>query len=51
MRGTLKKLLVREEDKFAHSVERLNNLRRHIDEGNDRIASQKALIGRLRANG
>jgi hypothetical protein len=50
MRVSLKTLLVEEENKFAHSAERLNKLRRYIDEGNDRIASQKSLIERLRAS-
>jgi hypothetical protein len=50
MRTSLKKLLVEEENKFAHSVEWLNRILRYIDEGNDRIASQKSLIERLRTN-
>jgi hypothetical protein len=50
MRTSLKKLLVEEENKFAHSAERLNRILRYIDEGNDRIASQKSLIERLRTN-
>jgi hypothetical protein len=51
MRGILKKLLIEEEDRFAQSVERLNNVVRYIDGGNRRIASQKSLIRRLKDNG
>jgi hypothetical protein len=51
MRGMLKKLLIEEEDRFAQSVERLNNVARYIDGGNRRIASQKSLIRRLKDNG
>jgi hypothetical protein len=50
MRMSLKKLLIEEEDKFAQSVERLDKVRRHIDEGNQRISSQKSLIERLSTN-
>ena len=49
-RAVLQKLLVEEEDKLGRNAERLSNLQRHIAEGNRRIALQKTLIERLRAN-
>ena len=50
-RTVLQKLLIEEEDKLGRNAERLNKLQRHITEGNRRIALQKALIERHRANG
>jgi hypothetical protein len=50
-RALLQKLLIEEEDKLGRNAERLSKLQRHITEGNHRIAMQKALIERLRANG
>ena len=51
MRMSLKKLFVEAEDKFGRSTERVGNIELHIAEGGRRIASQKSLIERLKANG
>jgi len=51
MRMSLKKLFVEAEDKFGRSTERVGNIERYIAEGGRRIASQKSLIERLKANG
>jgi hypothetical protein len=51
MRETVKRLLIEEENKFGRKRELLIWLERHIGEGRCRIASQNALITKLRANG
>jgi hypothetical protein len=50
-RASVRRLLVEEEDKFGRSAERLVKLQHYITEGIQRIASQEALIRKLRANG
>jgi len=51
MRMSLKKLFVEEENKFGRNTERVGNIELHIAEGSRRIALQKSLIERLKANG
>jgi hypothetical protein len=43
--------LLEEEDKLGRSIERLREVKRYVTEGSRRIALQKALIARLRADG
>jgi len=50
-RASLRRLLLEEEDKLGHSIERLCKDRRHVAEGNRRIALQKAPIARRGADG
>ena len=50
-RASVRRLLVEEVDKFCQKRERLIQLQRHIGENSRRIASQEALILRLRSNG
>jgi len=51
VRMSLKKLFVEEENKFGRNTERVGNIELHIAEGSRRIALQKSLIERLKANG
>jgi hypothetical protein len=50
-RASLRRLLLEEEDKLGRSIERLRKVQCHVAEGTRRIALQKALIARLRADG
>jgi hypothetical protein len=48
--GAARSAVVQDHDHVVRSVERLNNVVRYVDSGNQRISSQKSLIGRLKAN-
>jgi hypothetical protein len=50
-RASRRRLLLEEEDKLGHSIERLCNVQRHVVEDNHRIALQKAPIARRGADG
>jgi hypothetical protein len=50
-RASLRRLLLEEEDKLGRSIERLRKVQRYVAEGSRRIALQKALIARLKADG
>ena len=50
-RASLRTLLLEEEDKLGHSIERLCNVQRHVAEDNHRIALQKAPIARWGVDG
>jgi hypothetical protein len=51
LRASLRRLLLEEADKSGFNLERLSRVRRHIADGRDRIARQRALIERLATNG
>jgi hypothetical protein len=51
IRASLQRLLLEEEDKFGHRAERLSNVQHHICDAGRRIALQKALVAKLKANG
>jgi hypothetical protein len=47
IRASLQRLLLEEEDRLGHGVERLCKVQHHISEGSRRIAMQNALIAKL----